>query len=93
MSGATERPGPSPVFHEKRTYRLRRLMDAARLAPVLALLLWLLPLFWPQSGDARISSSVALIYIFAVWVAVIALTGALTFALGRNADDDTDVDP
>lgn len=93
MSGTTERPGPPPVFHEKRTYRTRRLMDAARLAPILALFLWVVPLFWPQSGDARISSSTALIYIFAVWVAVIVWTGALTHALGRQADDAADDDP
>ncbi|SHH87248.1 DUF6611 family protein [Marivita hallyeonensis] len=93
MSEPADRPKPSPVFHEKRTYRQRRLMDAARLAPILALLLWLLPLIWPQSGDARVSSAAALIYIFAVWAGVIVLTFGLSRALGSRMEDDPGSDP
>lgn len=92
MSAPTERPGRSPVFHEKRTYRIRRLMDAARVAPILALALWLVPLVWPQSGDGRISTATALIYIFVVWAGVIVLTFGLSVFLGRVEDADADQD-
>jgi len=68
-----------PVFLERRSYRQRRLMDAARLLPVLGMLLWLIPLLWPQrdpAGEvAAVSTSVAVLYIFGVWIllALIAL--------------------
>jgi len=93
MNKTPDRPGPPPVFHEKRTYRRRRLMDAARFAPVLAMFLWLVPLFWSQTGESRISSATALIYIFALWAGVIVVTLALSYALGQIADDDAGTDP
>lgn len=66
-----------PVFLERRSYRQRRLTDAARLLPVLGVLLWLVPLLWPQGGGgaatgaeevAAVSMSDAVLYIFGVWV-------------------------
>jgi len=62
----------SPLFLERRSYRQRRLMDAARLLPVVGALLWLVPLLWPQSGadpaaHAGTSTSAAILYIFGVW--------------------------
>lgn len=92
MTETTDRPGSQTVFHEKRTYRRRRVMDAARMAPLLALFLWLVPLFWPQSGEGRVSSAAALIYIFGVWGSVIMLTLGLSRALGRGLDRDVDAD-
>ncbi len=92
MTEPADRPSSPPVFHEKRTYRTRRLMDAARLAPLLALLLWLIPMIWPQSGDDTVSSASALIYIFVVWGAVIVLTWGLSRAIGRNVSDPSDSD-
>lgn len=68
-----------PVFLERRSYRQRRLMDAARLLPLLGVLLWLIPLLWPQRDPAgevvAVSTSVAVLYIFGVWIllALIAL--------------------
>lgn len=88
MTETPDRPDPSPVLHEKRTYRQRRLMDAARVAPVLALFLWMVPLFWPQSADGGVSSATAIIYIFVVWAAVIVLTWVLSIALSRIARQD-----
>ncbi|MGJ8605291.1 MAG: hypothetical protein ACSHXH_14300 [Marivita sp.] len=89
MTEPTERPGVPTVFHEKRTYRVRRVMDAARVAPVLALALWLLPLVWPQTGVNTVSSATALIYIFGVWAGII----VLTWGLSRYLDDPSDPDP
>jgi hypothetical protein len=84
MTGAPERPGPPPVFHEKRTYRRRRLMDAARVVPIFAAVLWAVPMLWPQSGEDRVSSAGALVYIFIVWVCVIVITGAISRGLRRD---------
>ena len=63
-----------PLFLERRSYRQRRLMDAARLLPLLGALLWMVPLLWPRSqavqgSDATdVSTSSAILYMFAVWI-------------------------
>lgn len=74
---------PSRLFLERRTYRMRRLMDAVRMLPVLGLLLWMVPLLWPTSAtmpvsapgpDAvAVSTGSALRFIFGVWLGLIGL--------------------
>ena len=93
MSERADRPGTPPVFHEKRTYRQRRAMDAARVAPLLAVFLWCVPLIWPQTGDAAVSSATALIYIFGVWAGIIVLTWGLARILRHAMDDSPDSGP
>lgn len=69
----------SPIFLERRSYRKRRMIDAIRLLPLLGLLLWMLPLIWPvpvpvpaaEEGSDVISTSVALRYLFGVWIAMV----------------------
>lgn len=92
MTDRADRPGSAPVFHEKRTYRQRRVMDAARAAPILALFLWLVPLMWPQDGPGQISSAMALIYIFVIWAGVIIVSFGLSWALRAAMDTDADTD-
>ena len=43
--------GRTSVFLERETYRRRRIMDAARLLPLLGVALFALPLLWPKPGD------------------------------------------
>ena len=64
---------PRAAFLEKRSYRLRRLMDAVRLLPFLGLALWLVPLMWPlPAGDAApMPMSSALLYLFGIWVLLV----------------------
>ncbi len=69
--------GPS-VFLERETYRRRRIMDAARLLPILGLALFALPLLWPTSEDTAemgdpVPMSAAVLYIFGVWAFLIGL--------------------
>lgn len=76
------RPKP-PVFLARAPYRRRRLRDAARLLPVVGVLLLLLPLLW--TGDARISLSAGdVIYFFAVWSVLIAVAAAFAPGLRRG---------
>ena len=93
MTQKTDRPGTPIVFHERHTYRRRRAMDAACVAPVLALALWTLPLIWPQTGEGTISSATALIYIFSVWVGIILMTWGLSRLLADEAEEPPDADP
>ena len=65
------KPARQALFVERRTYRLRRLMDAARILPVLGLALFLLPLLWAPEGAARRLLEVDAIYLFAIWFVLI----------------------
>ncbi|WP_255731443.1 hypothetical protein [Phaeobacter sp. B1627] len=45
-------------FVEQRTYRRRRLMDIARLAPLIGALLFLVPLLWPE-GEGSVEDALS----------------------------------
>lgn len=70
-----------PVILERRTYRMRRLMDAVRLLPLLGVALWMVPLMWPMPDDAGggggIATSAALRYLFGVWLMLVIMRGLL----------------
>lgn len=74
QEGEADQRSPS-VFLERQSYRRRRLMDAARLMPVLGALLFAVPLLWPAAGDpggaAPMPTSGAILYIFTVWAVLI----------------------
>ncbi|MDA7427191.1 hypothetical protein PGB28_01880 [Primorskyibacter aestuariivivens] len=69
------------MFVERQTYRKRRMQDAARFLPVIGLVLFLLPLFWPRGPEDGIAMSVAIEYIFAVWIALVAGALVLSFLI------------
>ncbi|MBY6065920.1 hypothetical protein KUW17_04160 [Leisingera aquaemixtae] len=76
---------------ERQTYRRRRLMDIARLLPVLGALLLALPLLWPEAashpaGRGGVSMSAAIIYVFAVWTGLIGACFVFSLAVQRWAD-------
>lgn len=69
-----------PLFLARAVYRRRRLRDAARLMPVLGLLLFLLPGLGHDSvGNARDA-----VFIFAVWGLLIALAAVLAPGLSQS---------
>jgi hypothetical protein len=73
------------LFLERSTYRQNRLQDAARLMPVLGLLLLFAPVFIrgdAAEGDLR--GAGWLVYYFTVWVGLIVLTAFVSRALGRS---------
>lgn len=83
------------VFLERQSYRRRRLMDAARILPLLGALLFALPLLWPMSapdnatGDAGVAMSGAIVYVFSVWtvlIVAILVFGKATRAWSRPGD-------
>lgn len=76
----------SPLFLERRSYRLRRLMDAARLMPFLGALLWAIPMLWTGGEGVEVSTSRAMLYIFLVWAVLAALTAGMSFWLDGTAD-------
>jgi hypothetical protein len=73
---------PSPLFLERESYRRRRLMDGARILPVLGLVLFLLPALWRRPGEPNTAGEA--LYLFAVWAALILAAALLARPLRRT---------
>lgn len=91
--GAGRQDEISAPFVERRTYRRRRLMDIARLLPILGALLFLMPLMWPDpdpypapGSHGGMPMSSAITYIFVVWALLIAVSVAFGAAVRRWAE-------
>lgn len=65
----------TPLYLERETYRRRRIMDGARVLPVLAFVLILLPVLWTPSGMGTADEA---LYLFAVWLGLIVVAAALS---------------
>jgi hypothetical protein len=70
-------PERLPVFLARRNYRRRRLADAARLLPLAGALLFCLPLLW-RGTEPSGRTVVALIYVFSLWAALIAISALIS---------------
>jgi hypothetical protein len=79
------RQSKTPVFLQKASYRQRRLQDAAKLVPLLGAVLWMMPLAWQSDGSGDTENASALLYIFGVWVILIAVTAILSRLLRSDA--------
>ena len=72
-----------PLFLARAVYRRRRLRDAARLLPLVGLLLVLLPALGRETGgDARDA-----VYLFVLWAGLIAAAAVLAPGLSRHEGD------
>lgn len=86
------------LFLERRSYRRRRIMDAVRMLPFLCALLWMaVPAMWPNDagGTEAMPLSVALRYVFIIWLLTITASFALWGRTGREdrASADTSARP
>lgn len=84
-------PPTRSVFVARDSYRLRRLRDAARLLPILGGVLLMMPLLWARGSegtDAPLFNSSALLYIFGVWLVLIALSAVLSRRLISGQEPD-----
>ena len=91
--GAGRQDEITAPFVERRTYRRRRLMDIARLLPILGAVLFAVPLMWPDpdpypapgsQGGMRMSSAIT--YVFLVWAGLIAISLAFAEAVRHWAE-------
>lgn len=69
-----------PLFLERASFRRRRLGDAARVLPVTAALLLLVPVWWVPD---MVSFAAGTVWFFGLWVALIGAVWALHRALLR----------
>ena len=70
-----------PLFLERESYRQRRTTDAARLLPILGFLALCLPILW--GGEGERFTSVGVLYLFGVWVALITVASLLARRLRK----------
>ena len=82
------KPPRAPLFLHRETYRRRRIMDAARILPVIGFVLILLPVLWTQ-GRA-LSTAAEAVYLFILWLLLVLaaalLSRPLRAALTRDAE-------
>lgn len=76
------------VFLERQSYRRRRLIDLVRMVPLIGLFLWAVPLLWGHEGEAAVSTSTAMIYIFGVWFLLVLGTGILSRQVRKSRADE-----
>ena len=70
-------PGRPGLFLARDSYRQRRLRDAARMLPVLGLVLWLIPLMWRREAGQTGGMAAAVTVVFAGWALLIVLTALI----------------
>lgn len=76
-----------PLFLARAPYRRRRLRDAARLLPVVGVLLLVLPLLWSPGSEVTLTAG-DVTYFFVIWALLIAVAAA--FAPGLRSGDGRD---
>ncbi|WP_370044711.1 MULTISPECIES: hypothetical protein [Salipiger] len=77
------------MFLERQSYRRRRVIDAARVLPFIGMLLWVIPLLWREDGAVAVRSSSAILYLFGVWILLVAGAAVLSAKLAAQARDGT----
>ena len=70
-----------PLFLPPKGYRQSRLRDAARLLPVLAGFLIILPMLWGEKGSDLRSTGSDAIYLFVVWLVLVIAAAVLAARL------------
>ncbi len=70
-------PERTPVFLARRSYRRRRLADAARLLPIVGAVLFCIPLLW-RGPDGTTGTNGVMFYIFGLWIALAVIAGVIS---------------
>ena len=85
----------APEFLERSSYRLRRLMDAARMLPFFGLVLFCLPLLRGADDSAPPATATEAVYLFGIWFVLVLLAFGMSLGLRRalaSAPDDRSAD-
>ncbi len=86
------KPPRPAAFLERRAYRRRRLADAARMLPVLGLVLFLVPVLWPAAETGGPGTGRGGLYLFAAWAGLILAAALIARPLSRGDRDEVDAD-
>ncbi len=83
----------SPQFLDRRSYRRKRLIDAARLLPLMAAVLLLMPLPLEFAPTPAQGGAVALgLYLFILWLVLILAAALMSRPLARALDERPSAD-
>jgi len=83
---------PGHVFLQRRTYRRRRLTDAARLLPIFGAVLLAIPLLWTGTPEAPTRTSSVMLYVFIVWIALTGVSALISRDIADHSQDGSDTD-
>ena len=73
-----------PLFLAHDGYRRRRIMDAARVLPVIGAFLFFVPLLWSGDGGGDANTAMGVVYLFAIWLGLV--VAAFVFSLSLRHD-------
>ncbi len=77
-----------PLFLARQSYRRRRMMDAARLLPVLGSVLFMMPVLWRPAETPLADTGPGAVYLFAIWALLIGSAVVLGPALAPPVVDE-----
>ena len=87
-------PPRQPPFLARKTYRRRRMMDAARLLPLLGIFLFLLPILWQPRLTPEPDTVHGVVYLFGAWTVLVIAARVLARIVmaepGEERPDDGD---
>lgn len=78
---------PQAPFLERKSYRQRRMVDAARLLPFAGVIGFVMPLIWPSDISTGAETARGGLYLFAVWFLLIVAALLLSRRLRSPVDD------
>lgn len=70
-----------PVFLARRSYRMRRMRDLARMLPFVGVFLLVLPMLWGEADSYTRTTTTDGIYLFVVWGGLILAAALLSRGL------------
>ncbi|MEZ5772711.1 hypothetical protein LX70_00405 [Defluviimonas denitrificans] len=76
-----------PPFLARKTYRRRRMMDAARLLPLLGIFLFLLPILWQPRLTPEPDTVHGVVYLFGAWTVLVIAARVLARIVMTEPDE------
>lgn len=77
-----------PLFLARRSYRRRRMRDAARLLPVFGGFAVFLPVLWSPATTGTRDTAPDGIYLFAVWALLVAAAALMAPGLSAGSEEE-----
>lgn len=81
---------PAPLFLARKSYRRRRMMDAARLLPLAGIFFILLPILWQPRETPEPDTGFGLVYLFVIWSLLIIVARIVSQMLSTPPDETGD---
>ncbi len=73
---------PTPVYLARKSYRQRRIRDAARVLPLAGAVLWVLPVMYVLPPTSTTG-----LFIFGIWALLIILAGLISARITLGPDE------